>query len=167
MQESLYKSELFEGIAPELLPALFALARRQKVARGEYLFLLGGHADRLYVVLEGKVDVCFPLSFGSAVKDVAVETIGPGGALGWSSLVKPYRFTLSARAAERCEVAAFLRSELLSMLDADASLGHAFMGRLTEIIGRRLLTMQAMWGRELQRSISAGWTAQAGEGSSA
>jgi CRP-like cAMP-binding protein len=155
MREALCRSELFAGIEPDLQAKLFAIAHQRSLPKGDYLFMLGDHADRLYVVLTGKVEICFPLALAGAVKDVAVETIDPGGALGLSALVKPYRFTLSARAAEGSTLAAFVRSELLRVLECDSRLGYAFMSRLAELLGRRFLTMQTLWGRELQRSLSA------------
>jgi CRP/FNR family cyclic AMP-dependent transcriptional regulator len=159
MRAILERCELFQGLDDEQISPLVAIARHQELSHGDYLFLLGDHADRLYVVLAGKVEVCFPLSFGGALRDVAVETEVSGGTLGWSALVRPYRFTLSARAAERCEVAAFLRQELLGVLDRDCRLGRALLGRIAEMTGRRLLTMQALLARELQRTVAAGWGA--------
>lgn len=156
MHDVLRNSELLEGLAPELLSGLTTIMHSHTVPKDEYLFLLGDHADRLHVVLEGKVEVCFPLSIGGAVKDIAVETIGPGGAVGLSALVRPYRFTLSGRAAARSELATFLRSELQQVLDGNPPLACAFMTRLTEVLGRRFLTMQALWHREVQRAISSG-----------
>ncbi len=155
MHDVLRTSELLLSLTPAFQAELAAIAEPQSLARGEYLFLLGDHADRLYTVLAGRMEVCFPLSLGGAVRDVTVETIEPGGALGLSALVKPYRFTLSARAGLDTELASFARDRLVAMLDVDLGLGRAFMGRLTEVLGRRLLTMQALWGRELQRSLSA------------
>lgn len=154
MQDPLGTSELFAGIDPKLQSPLFSIAHRQSLSKGDYLFLLGEQAERLYVVLEGKVEVCFPLSLGGAVKDVAVDTIEAGQALGLSALVKPYRFILSARAAEKSELAAFGRTELQRVLAADPRIGSAFLGRLADVLGRRLLTIQTLWGRELQRSLS-------------
>ncbi|MFQ5748030.1 MAG: cyclic nucleotide-binding domain-containing protein [Planctomycetota bacterium] len=157
MKELLKNSELFSGMEEGHLSNLLEVARKETFPSGKYLFLLGGHADRLFVVLEGRIETCFPLSFGGAVKDVAVEPKTAGSALGWSALVKPHQFTLSARAAERSTVAAFHRQDLLAVLESDCSIGQAFMGRLAEIMGRRLLTIQALWARELQRAVAGGW----------
>lgn len=156
MDAMLSRSELLQGLEPGAVERLARIARRQSVPRGEFLFLLGDPADRLFVVVKGEVDICFPLSFDGTLRNVAVESLGPGSALGWSALVEPYRFTMSARSGEGCEVAAFHRRELLDLLDADARLGRAFMGRIAEVVSRRLLTLQAMWARELQRTLAGG-----------
>jgi CRP-like cAMP-binding protein len=143
-------SELGEAEAEQLL----AIARSRHCHKGECLFLLGDHADRLYVVLSGKVELTFPLSFGGVVQDVPVESKAPGSALGWSALVKPHRFTLSARAAETSELATFLRQDLLRVFEAHPHIGHAVMRHIAEVVGRRLLQVQALWARELQRAVT-------------
>lgn len=156
MNEVLRKSELLDGLADAHVEKVAAIARPQRLESGEYLFLLSDVASRLYIVLEGRIEVCFPLSIGGALKDVAVEIKAPGSALGWSALVKPHRFTLSARASTPSAVAAFARAELQHLMDADCELGKALMGRIAEVTSRRLLTMQALWARELQRSLAGG-----------
>lgn len=143
-------SDLHEAEAAELL----AIARPRQCHKGECLFLLGDHADRFYVVLAGKVELSFPLSFGGVVRDVSVELKTPGSALGWSALVKPHRFTLSARAAEHTELAAFLRQDLQRVFELQPRIGHVVMQYVAEVVGRRLLQVQALWARELQRAVT-------------
>lgn len=155
-KEALQQTEIFEGLDERQASLLCTIARPRSLRAEEYLFLLGDSADRLFIVLSGKVDLCFPLSFGKTLRDVCVEAKSPGEALGWSALVKPYRFTLSARAAEPTKLAAFVRQDLQKTFDADPGIGSAFMRRISEVIGHRLLKMQALWARELQRTVAAG-----------
>jgi CRP-like cAMP-binding protein len=156
MQEVLRQSELFAELDDLEIEHLETISKLRSLRAEEYLFLLGDSADRLYVVLSGKIKTCFPLSLNGVMQDVTVESKGPGDALGWSALVRPYRFTLSARAAGPCEVAGFPRQELLRVMEGDPRLGLDFNKRLAEVIGNRLLKMQALWGRELQRAVSGG-----------
>jgi len=143
-------SELNEAEAAHIL----AVARPRQCHKGECLFMLGDHADRLYVVLSGRVELSFPLSFDGIVQDVPVESKTPGNALGWSALVKPHRFTLSARAAETSELAAFLRQDLFRVFEAEPHIGHVVMRYIAGVVGRRLLQVQALWARELQRAVT-------------
>lgn len=154
MNDQVAEFELFDGVAPADVARLCTIATTESLQTGEYLFLLGEPADRVFVVLQGRIDICLPLSFDGAMRDVAVETAGAGDALGWSMFVEPYRFTLSARAAEPSAVAAFPRQELWRVLDSDPKLGYAFSKRVAELIGQRLLTFQALWGRDLQRFLA-------------
>lgn len=157
MNDVLKRCELFAGLHPEDVERLGRISKRRTLPPGEYLFLLGDHADQIYVVLKGKVEVCFPFSFGGRVSDVCVESQAPGSALGWSCFVRPYRFTLSARAAEDTEVAAFPRRDLQEAFEAEPRIGYAVITRIAEMMGHRLLTMQALWARELQRAVAGSW----------
>jgi CRP-like cAMP-binding protein len=163
MEDVLRQSELFEGLDDAHVEPILGLAQRQTLSPGDYLFILGENADRLYVVLSGNLESCFPLSLGGALKDVAVEAKPPGSALGWSALVKPYRFTASARASEPSEVASFHRKDLMAVLDEDPQLGRAFISRIAEVIGQRFLTIRALWARELQQLLESGMPAVSGD----
>lgn len=156
------RAAIFEGLQDTEVTRLLAVARVHQCHKGECLFLLGDHADRLYVVLSGKVELTFPLSFGGVVRDVLVESKAPGSALGWSALVKPHRFTLSARAAEASWLAAFLRQDLLRVFEADPRIGYVVMRHVGEVVGRRLLQVQALWARELQRAVTDSLAVSAG-----
>ena len=150
----LRQSDLFQGLGAESVQRLLSIGRTQSVSEGEYLFLLGDNADRLYLVAAGKVNLCFPMRVGEKVQDVSVEVVAPGQTLGWSALVKPYRFTLSARAAEPSQVVAFARQDLLKFFDGEPRIGYMVLTRISELVGIRLLKVQALWVRELQRFLA-------------
>jgi len=156
MYELLKDAELFEGLTSAEIRRLATIGRRRTLRAGEYVFLLGDNADYLCVVVKGQVDLCFPMPLGNVVKDVSVESIGPGKTLGWSALVKPYRFTLSARATESSELVGFARLDLLRLFEDELHIGYTLLARVSEIVGVRLATFQALWGRELQRRLAAG-----------
>ncbi len=150
----LRKAPIFAELHDAEAARVLSVAHPQQCRKGECLFLLGDHADRLYVVLSGKVELTFPISFEGVVRDVPVELKTAGSALGWSALVKPHRFTLSARAAETSELAAFLRQDLLRVFEAEPRIGCVVMRHVAEVVGRRLLQVQALWARELQRAVT-------------
>jgi CRP-like cAMP-binding protein len=162
MDEFLSQAELFQGLTKEELQLFEAIAKPKSLRSGEYLFLLGDTADRLYLVTEGKVNLCLPISLGGVMKDVQVESIGPGKAMGWSAVVRPFRFTLSARAAEATELVAFTRRDLLETLDENPRIGLNIFTWISETVGIRLLKMQALWARELQRRLTAEVASRAG-----
>jgi CRP/FNR family cyclic AMP-dependent transcriptional regulator len=156
MKRRARETPLFAGMEEEDVALLCAIATQRSLLPGEYLFLVGDEADRLFVVLDGSVELCVPLTVGDSVRDVCVETVAPGDPLGWSALVKPHRFTLAARASECGEFAAFARGELLSLLDRHPRLGYAVMRQVAQTLGLRLVKIQALWVRTLQRELSRG-----------
>jgi CRP-like cAMP-binding protein len=153
MKDILGQADLLEGLTENEVQRIAAIATSEELRAGEYLFLLGDSADRLYVLATGEIDLCFPMSLGESLKDVCVETVNPGQTLGWSALVRPYRFTLSARAAEATKVASFNRTDLLAFFDSEPHIGYSVLTRISELVGVRLLTVQALWARGLQRSM--------------
>ncbi len=153
MDALLDQGALFDGLDSDGRRRLSAIVRRRTLQPGEYLFLLGDDAGDFYVVVTGTVELCLPIRFRGVLKDVSVESVGAGQPLGWSALVRPYRFTLSARAREASEVACLARRDLQELFSADPGTGYGFFTKISEVIGIRLLTFQALWLRELQRAI--------------
>ena len=152
--DELRRAAIFTGLRNAEADLLAGLARPLHCPKGECLFLLGDHADRLYVVLSGRVELTFPLYVAGVLRDVPVESNTAGSVLGWSALVKPHHFTLSARAAETSELAALPRLDLLRVFEVEPRIGHVVMGHIAELVGRRLLQVQALWARELQRAVA-------------
>jgi CRP/FNR family transcriptional regulator, cyclic AMP receptor protein len=151
MDRLLEQTELFDGLTSDEFRQLTGIGRRRTLRAGEYLFLLGEDAVDFSVVTKGNVDLCFPMPLGGEVKDISIESLGEGKPLGWSALVKPYRFTLSARATQVSEVVSFARMALIELFEHEPRLGHTFFMRISELVGIRLETFQALWVRELRR----------------
>jgi CRP/FNR family cyclic AMP-dependent transcriptional regulator len=156
MHDQISTTELFKGLSISRLQRLAAIGRTLTLRTGEYLFLLGDSAQYVSVVTSGQVDLCFPISFGGVVKDITVEAVGPGKTVGWSALVRPYRFTLSARAAQASEVLAFARPELLKVFATDPEIERVVLSGIAELMANRLTMFQALWVRELLRTFSPG-----------
>jgi CRP-like cAMP-binding protein len=156
MHDKIRAAELFRGLSESRVQRLAGIARALTLRTGEYLFLLGDSAQYVSVVTGGQVDLCCPVSVGGVVKDITVESVGPGQTVGWSALVKPFRFTLSARAAQPSEVIAFARPELLQMFEIDPELERVVLGGVSELMANRLTMFQALWMRELLRTFSPG-----------
>ena len=156
MHDQIRTAELFKGLSAGRVQRLASIGRVLALRTGEYLFLLGDAAQYVSVVTSGQIDLCFPISLGGVVKDITVESAGPGKTVGWSALVKPFRFTLSARAGQPSEVMAFARPELQQVFAADPEIERVVLGGISELMANRLAMFQALWARELLRTFSPG-----------
>jgi CRP-like cAMP-binding protein len=156
MQESLRAAELFDGLDTAKLARLNAIARKRTLGSGDYLFLLGDSAQYVSLVVHGLVDLCLPITIGGVLKDITVESVGPGKIVGWSALVRPFRFTLSARAAAPSEILAFGRLDLEQLFAAEPAIERVVRTGISELMVRRLTMFQALWARELQRALDPG-----------
>ncbi|MGH9643689.1 MAG: hypothetical protein ACRD3Q_14855, partial [Terriglobales bacterium] len=85
--------------------------------------------------------------------DILIEEKSAGETVGLSALIPPYRFTLSAVAAQASEIIALPRVELQGHFATWPAIGYKIGANLAVVIGQRLQTVQAMWLREMQRTI--------------
>jgi len=152
--ESMRASELFAGLTAEEAVRVAHLGSERDLREGETVFRLGAEADTLFVVRDGRVDLAFPLVVLGEPNDVRFQSIGPGKMLAWSALVPPHRLTMSARAGTDCSLLAFPREPLLALLEAEPRIGFVAMSNLARVVGARLQETQALWVREVQRSVS-------------
>ncbi len=145
--------DLLKGLAPEDAKGVLALGKSVAIAAGEELFHLGDAADSIYVVARGRLRLTLPMQVRSREEDILVEERSSGQTVGWSALIPPYQFTLTASAPLETEVIAFSREALTSYFAAHPDTGYALTLNLSCVIGHRLQLFQAMWLREIQRMV--------------
>lgn len=117
------------------LRRLAAHAYRVDFAAGEIIFRQGGTADRFFLVRRGaaRLEIEVP---GRGVVEIA--TLGADSALGWSWLVSPYRWQLSAVALERTSTIVIDAAVLRSLMVADAVMGYEITRRFAAVMFDRL-----------------------------
>ena len=130
-----------EHIYPTLTPAqlarIAAHGRRRQVERGEVLQQAGEPAARLFVVVEGRIDVVRP----SAAEEVVVS-FSPGMFTGEVTLLSGRRGLAQIRAGVDSEVIEVGRDELLALIQTDGELStifmRAFILRRVELLNRNV-----------------------------
>ena len=145
--------DLFKGLTAEETERALAFGTRITIARGAELFRLGDPADRLFLIDRGRIRLTLPMEVRGRHEDVLVEERSPGQTVGWSALIPPYRFTLTASTPLETEVIAFSRDALREHFAAFPSVGYAVAVNLASVIGQRLQLFQTMWLREMQRTV--------------
>ena len=148
--------ELLNGISSAEAEQVLKLGTRMVVPAGTSLFRLGDPADRLFLVDRGRIKLTLPMLVRGREEDVFVEERAPGQAVGWSALIPPYRFTLTATAAPYdAKVIALSREGLLKYFAGNPAAGQKIALNLAVVIGHRLQLFQTMWLREMQRTVEA------------
>ena len=138
--DTLKSSELFKGLETKQLEKIAPLCRGGSYQEGTTIFKEGDEAIELYVLTEGKIALEMevrPIPDRPAIP-TAVEVVTKDECFGWSALVEPYAYTLSARCLTNCQVIAIKGDRLRGAMDDDAVLGHELMKRLARIISLRL-----------------------------
>ena len=145
--------DLLKGLSPEDARETLALGSRINLESGQELFHLGEPAGCLYLILRGRVKLTLPMQVRGRQEDILVEERGHGETIGWSGLIPPFHFTLTASALIATEVVAWPREALQDHFLAHPDVGHAVSLNLATVIGQRLQLFQAMWLREMQRTV--------------
>lgn len=124
-----------KGLSPEQRAALSEIATRVQFAAGEHVLLQGDPADRFYLIEHGRVSLEYELP---RQRQVQMQTIGPGEALGWSWLAEPYRWQFSARTLDDVTASYFSVADLREQFGRDPKLGYAIMERMAQVLMERL-----------------------------
>jgi len=147
--------ELLNGLSSAEMEQVLGLGTRLTVPSGTSLFRLGDSADRLFLTERGRVRLTLPMQVRGKEEDILVEERSPGQIVGWSALIPPYRFTLTATAPLETEVIALPREALVDYFAAHPAAGYKIAMNLAVVIGHRLHLFQTMWLREMQRNVEA------------
>ena len=147
--------ELLNGLSPDEVEQILELGTRLIVPSGTLLFRLGDPADRLFLTERGRIRLTLPMHLRGKEEDVLVEERSPGQTVGWSALIPPYRFTLSAAASLDTEVIALPQKALREYMAAHPAVGCKIALNLAVVIGHRLQLFQTMWLREMERTVQA------------
>lgn len=129
------------------------LGQRLTLAAGGVLFTLGAPADCVYAIERGRVSLTLPMRVGDREQNVLVEERVGGETVGWSALVPPYRFTLTATVLIDTEIVAFSRTALHAYFGERPDVGVKVTRNVAAIVGHRLQVLQTMWLREMQRVV--------------
>jgi len=138
--DTLKSSELFGGLEVSHLETVADLCRGSSYRKGETIFNEGDEAKEVYILADGRVALEMevrPLPDRPGIP-TAVEVVTEGETLGWSALVEPYVYTLSARCLAPCRVLAINGDMVRGIMADDLYLGYELMKRLTKIISLRL-----------------------------
>lgn len=139
--EVLRRYPIFASFDDATLRQLAKLATIEQLRPGVTLFSEGDKADSLYLILEGEVEL--NLHHGrAAVGEVAVTKLSGGDLFGWSSVVEPYQYRLSASTLCVCSIARFDSVALCEAMTHNPAMGYKLMSRIAQIIGGRLMDLR-------------------------
>jgi CRP/FNR family transcriptional regulator, cyclic AMP receptor protein len=126
LDELIVHSPVFEGLDQEELELIAGCGKNVAVPAGERLFREGDPANTFFLVRHGLValDAYVPNR-----GQVTVVTIGPGEIVGWSWLVPPYVWRLTARVIEAVRVVEFDGACLRRKCEEDPVLGYDLLSR--------------------------------------
>lgn len=126
---------LFAGLPADVVTEAVGCARNVAFAPGALMLTEGDPANSLYLVRRGTVAIeAHVPGRGTLV----VETVGPGGVVGWSWLIPPYRSQFDARARESVGAVVIDGACLREKAARDPALGYALLKRVSGVLLERL-----------------------------
>lgn len=139
---ALKRSEIFLGLEDEYLERIASLPStcQKTLQSGETLFRAVERADNLYVIKEGRIELVAEISQeADTVKQrLLVDIVTMGGSIGWSAMVAPHSYFLTAVAGPPSVVVSINGSELIALSNQDYYVGYRVFTGLARIIGSRL-----------------------------
>ena len=125
----------FADLKAEYLALITRHADTDLFKPGEYLFRENEHADKFFIVSQGKVNVEVQVQ-GS--HPFSIQTLNPGDILGWSWFIPPYQWRFSAKALDKTEVVVIDGKALQEACEQNHDLGYEIYKRLAGIFVQRL-----------------------------
>jgi CRP/FNR family cyclic AMP-dependent transcriptional regulator len=123
------------------LRTLAESARQTWFESDELIFREGDIANRLYLIVAGKVVLEASDGHGRVV---LLQTVGDAELLGWSWIFSPYIWHLRARALEPTEAIFFYGTRLRELCEKDHELGYEMFKRVAEVMMQRLHTTRRL-----------------------
>jgi len=131
--------ELFEGLSPSEAELIAGCSKNVVFSQNELLLGEGDDAGTFYLVRRGRVALELHRPGGGPLM---IETVGPGGAVGWSWLFPPYRWHFDARALEPVGAIAIDGECLRGKAESDPAFGYELIKRFAAVMVDRLNATQ-------------------------
>lgn len=135
--EILRRYNLFAGLPPEALKEIALFSKELALEANTYVFQEGDPAEELYLIISGGIDLQLDMRDADE-KRTDVEMIVPGEMLGWSALIEPHIYHLSAVTTTTTRVVVIEGAKLREFLTKHPEWGYAILLRIARIVGDRL-----------------------------
>jgi CRP-like cAMP-binding protein len=140
MVDVIKKSDLFGALGTEHLDAVATYSRGNSYREGDIIFREGDIAEELYILMEGRIVLEMnvqPVPTRPPIP-TALEVVSKDEFFGWSALVEPHVFTLSARCLLPCTAVAIKGDMLRKTMSSDPVLGFEVTKKLSQLLSLRL-----------------------------
>ena len=138
--ELLRRNELTKDLTDEELARFALLCSPYAVVEDGVLFSEGRRASHLYLITEGQIAVQKSIRAPHAThpRRSIVAICDPGEIVGWSALVEPFIYTLTATGWKTSRLISVDAALLRRALDSYPEMGYRLMRKLSAVISRRL-----------------------------
>ena len=140
---------VFENLNIEELQTISKAVKPVDFENGELIFQAGDPATFFYIVTAGKVNLKLVVKIYNSSELLTIDELGSGELFGWSALVIPCKYTLSAYAEDKVKLLRLDSNKIKLWCKANPVLGYKLMQNFTSIISSRFSKL----GQSLQNFI--------------
>ena len=135
--------ELFEGLDDDQLTAIQELCLEAEYRRGDMVFGLKDEPHYLYAVMEGEIALRQDWPGNAPSNNDTISTISKNMIFGWSSLVPPFEYRLSAYCITRsCKLIKIDSKGFCRLFEEDSRLGYIIMSKIVSVVGTRFYQLR-------------------------
>lgn len=147
-KQVLKRAEAFQSLNETEIDAIAEFSTTHSFSVGQRLFKDGDTAKNLWVIAEGMIDLRFELPERETSEANTISSAGKNQIIGWSSLIPPYTYKLSAYCADStCKVLKIDAKQLLEYLRKYPALGYRVLKGMIRVVGKRFQQLQASAGQ--------------------
>ena len=139
-KQTLRECLIFEHLSDTDLDSITSIAQPREYEAGAIIFSETSSAEELYLVEKGKValQMHLPASQPPLSKKVTVDIVTSKEVFGWSVLVAPYRYTLTAVCLESTKVLAIDGAKLRALIQNNHRIGYEVLSQIIKVVASRL-----------------------------
>jgi len=134
--EWLKKTELFDTLEESQLNALLSNSSVKSYSQGETIFQQGEDAKRLYILIQGEVDLTVRAQEEIGFMTSKIEK--EGAVFGTPSLMEPFRYNVTAKCLKPTKVLAIEAHHIRKKIEENPRMGVEIMRKLASIYFNRL-----------------------------
>ncbi len=139
-QQVLRECEVFSALTNAELEKVASSVLEKEYEAGTTIFQGGDRAEELLVLQEGKVAVQMTLlkTQMQMSRRITVDVVTRNGVVGWSAIVEPYMYTLTAVCLQKVKALSISGNKLRWLLQDDPKIGYGVMKGLIKVVASRL-----------------------------
>jgi CRP-like cAMP-binding protein len=133
---ALKAAAIFNDLADYELENIAKLAQQKTYETGHRIFAEGALAQRMYILLDGEVEI--RIRPNSEAEQMTVDTINKGEIFGWSALTQPYSLSAAAWVTKPSTVIEMSGDSLRDLFVKNNHIGYVVTTAIASTIAIRL-----------------------------
>ena len=139
-QQVLRECELFSKLSDAELEKIASSVQEKQYEAGATIFQEGDSAEELLILQEGKVAVqmTLPKAQIQMSRRITVDIINRNEVVGWSAIVEPYVYTLTAVCLQKVRALSLSGTKIRWLLRDNPKIGYEVLKGLIKVVASRL-----------------------------